>query len=358
MKLKTYFFCSLFFVPMLLLAQFRNYSNEFLNIGIDAQALGMGKSVVATTNDVNSVYWNPAGLVSVNDYQGSLMHTSYFAGIASYNFIGFAMPVDNKSALGVSIIRFGIDDILNTTELIDGQGNIDYNRIKLFSATDYAFNFAYARKIAVKGLQLGGNAKVIRRIIGDFASSWGFGLDIGVQYNKNKWKIGLMARDISATYNVWSINKKEFEKIKNAIPSKNQELPNNSEITKPKIQLGIARKFELGKHFNLQTEIDLNTRFAETNDLISSKNISINPSIGFELDYNDIVYLRSGLDNFQRVTNFDGTKDLSVQPNFGIGFQYWGIQIDYALTNIGSVGNALYSNVFSIKFDYNFYRKH
>jgi hypothetical protein len=27
------------------------------------------------------------------------------------------------------MIRFGVDDILNTTELIDSQGNIDYNRI-------------------------------------------------------------------------------------------------------------------------------------------------------------------------------------------------------------------------------------
>lgn len=50
---------------------FRNYSNEFLNIGVDARSLGMSKSVVATSNDVNSMYWNPAGLVNLEDYEAS-----------------------------------------------------------------------------------------------------------------------------------------------------------------------------------------------------------------------------------------------------------------------------------------------
>ena len=57
-------------------AQFRNFSNEFLNIGVDAAALGMSKAVVATTDNVNASYWNPAGLVNVEDYQGTLMNAS------------------------------------------------------------------------------------------------------------------------------------------------------------------------------------------------------------------------------------------------------------------------------------------
>ena len=127
-------------ISSLLNAQaFRNYSNEFLNIGVDAAALGMSKAVVATTNNVNASYWNPAGLVGIEDYQGSLMHSSYFAGIANYNHAAFAMPIDKESAIGISVIRFGVDDILNTTALIDNDGNIDFNRISLFSAADYIF---------------------------------------------------------------------------------------------------------------------------------------------------------------------------------------------------------------------------
>lgn len=337
-------------------AQFRNYSNEFLNIGVDAGALGMSKAVVATSNDVNAMYWNPAGLVHVKDNQGSLMHASYFAGIATYNFAAFAMPIDTTSAIGISLIRFGVDDILNTTELIDSNGNINYDNISLFSSADYAFNIAYGRKMLLDGFHIGVNAKIVRRIIGDFASSWGFGFDAGIQYEKNNWKFGLMARDITTTFNIWAIDEAEFDKIKNAIPDQNQELPETSEITKPKIQLGVARNFPIGRFFNLLSEFDLNMRFAQTNDIISTNFVSINPAIGFQLDYEKVAYLRLGLGNFQNVTEFNGNESLSVQPNFGVGFNYKGIQIDYALTNIGSVGNALYSNIFSIKFDYSFYR--
>lgn len=337
-------------------AQFRNYSNEFLNIGVDAGALGMSKSVVASTNDVNSIYWNPAGLVAIEDYQGSLMHASYFAGIANYNFAGFAMPLDQRSALGIAIIRFGVDDILNTTELIDSQGNIDYNRISLFSAADYAFNIGYARKMILDGFQLGINAKIVRRIIGGFATSWGFGFDAGIQFERNNWKFGLMVRDITTTFNTWAINKTEFDKIKNAIPGKNQELPETTEITKPKAQLGIAKSFSINRSFSLLAEIDLNMRFTKTNDIIASNFVSIDPSLGLRVDYEKMVFLRLGIGNIQNITEFDGSTSTSIQPNLGVGFNYKGVQIDYALTNIGSIGNALYSNIFSIKFDYSFFR--
>lgn len=344
--------------PYFLNAQaFRNYSNEFLNIGVDAAALGMSKAVVATTNNVNAIYWNPAGLVGIEDYQGSLMYASYFAGIANYNYAAFAMPIDKNSALGVSVIRFGVDDILNTTELIDSNGNIDFNRISLFSAADYAFNVAYARNLIFKDLKIGVNAKVVRRIIGDFATSWGFGFDAGLQFERNDWYFGLMIRDITTTYNTWAIDEDEFNKIQNAIPGQNQELPETTEITKPKIQLGVAKNWRIGRFFNLQSEVDLNIRFKQTNDIFSSSIASIDPAVGFQLDYDKLVYLRLGVGNFQYITEFDNSKTLFTQPNFGLGFNYKGIQIDYALTNIGSIGNAQYSNIFSVTVDYSFFRR-
>lgn len=334
----------------------RKYSNEFLNIGVDAAAFGMSKSVVATSRDVNSTYWNPAGLVAVNDYQGTLMHAEYFAGIGKYDYIAFAMPIDKQSSLGISLIRFGVDDILDTTELIDNEGNIDYNRIKLFSAADYALNFAYARNLLVQGLDIGFNVKIVRRIIGDFASSWGFGLDAAMQFERNHWKFGLMLRDITTTFNVWSFNDEKLQPILDAIPGENQELPQSSEITLPKIQFGIARKFELNRDFGLLTEFDLNFRFAQTNDIISSSVVSIDPSFGFQADYMNMVFLRAGIGNVQQELQFDNSQQVTLQPNFGVGFRIKGIQIDYALTNIASVGNALYSNVFSVKLDFDYFR--
>lgn len=356
MRVKSLLFFLIF--PILLNAQaFRNYSNEFLNIGVDAAALGMSKAVVATTDNVNAIYWNPAGLAGIEDYQGSLMYASYFAGIANYNYAAFAMPIDKNSAIGVSIIRFGVDDILNTTELIDNNGNIDFNRISLFSAADYAFNFAYARNLIFKDLKLGINAKVVRRIIGDFATSWGFGFDAGLQFERNNWRFGLMVRDITTTYNTWAIDEDEFNSIKNAIPGQNQELPETTEITKPKLQLGVAKSWRIGRFFNLQSEVDLNIRFEQTNGIFSSSLGSIDPAVGLQLDYDKLVFLRLGVGNFQYVTEFNNNKSLSTQPNFGLGFNYKGIQIDYALTNIGSIGNAQYSNIFSVTLDYSFFRR-
>jgi len=334
----------------------RKYSNEFLNIGVDAAAFGMSKSVVATSRDVNSSYWNPAGLVAVTDYQGSFMHASYFAGIANYDYVGFAMPIDGQSALGISLIRFGVDDILDTTDLIDNDGNIDYNRISLFSAADYALNFSYARNLLIQGLDIGFNVKMIRRIIGDFATSWGFGLDAALQFERNNWKFGIMLRDITTTFNTWSFNEDAFQDIADAIPGENQELPESTEITLPKAQFGVARKFALNRDFGLLTEVDLNLRFTKTNDIISSSFVSINPSLGFQADYMEMVFLRAGIGELQNELQFDESKSVTLQPNFGVGFRYKGIQIDYALTNIASVGNALYSNVFSIKLDFDYFR--
>lgn len=356
--LKTNLALAIFFVSAISIAQTaRKYSNEFMNIGVDAAALGMSNAVVSQTNDVTSGYWNPAGLVHLEDNQLALMHSSYFANIANYNYMAYAMPIDDRSAVGISLIRFGVDDILDTTQLIDNQGNINYDRISTFSAADYGVTFSYARKLPLDGLNYGVNAKVIRRIIGDFASAWGFGLDVGIQFeSKNNWKFGLMARDITTTYNTWSFNESKLETISGAIEGQNQELPETTEITIPKLQLGMSKEFIFDYDYSLLAAFDLNVRFAQTNDVISTKLASVNPAIGFQFGYTNLVFLRAGLGNFQNELQIDNSTDLSFQPNFGVGFKYKGISIDYAFTDIGDQSVALYSNVFSLKLDFSIFR--
>lgn len=334
----------------------RKYSNEFLNIGVDAASLAMGNAVVASSKDVNSGYWNPAGLVNLEDNQLSLMHASYFANIALYDYAAFAKKLDDRSALGISIIRFGVDDILNTTQLIDANGNIDYNRISLFSTADYALTASYARKLPVQGLNLGANAKVVRRIIGDFASSWGFGLDFGLQYASGDWDFGLMARDITTTVNTWAINEEEYATIRDAVEGQNQELPETLEVTIPKLQLGISRSWLIRYDYSIKAEVELLMRFTQTNDIISSPGLSASPAAGFEVGYTGIVFLRAGIGNFQEITQLDGSNRIGFQPNIGVGFQYKGIHIDYALTDIGDQSAAVYSNIFSLKLDWKLFR--
>ena len=329
----------------------RKYSNEFMNIGVDAAALGMSNAVTAFSDDVNSGYWNPAGLLKIEDSEVSLMHASYFANIAQYDYAAYAKKIDDQSAWGISLIRFGVDDILNTTQLIDNEGNIDYNRISLFSTADYGLTFSYARKMKFSGFQYGVNTKVIRRVIGEFANSWGFGFDMGFQYDKNNWHYGLMLRDITTTYNVWAIDEDKYQEISGAVVGQNQDLPESTEITLPKAQFGMARKFEIDYDYTLLTSFNINMQFARTNAILASEGLSIDPAFGFEFGYTDIVFLRAGVGNFQNVEQIDGSKKVNFQPNIGLGFKYKGIQIDYALTDLGDQSAALYSNIFSVKVD-------
>lgn len=357
LRLKPYItaFCFVFWATIFCQTVRKN-SNEFMNIGVDAAALGMSSAVTAHTANVNSGYWNPAGLLKIKDNQLALMHSSYFANIANYDYIAYAMPLDNTSAVGISLIRFAVDNIIDTRALIDSGGNITpYENLPRFSNADYGLTFSYARALPVKGFNYGINAKIIRRIIGDFASSWGFGFDVGIQFDtNNNWKFGIMARDITTTFNAWAIDDAIFDTVSDEIPE--QELPETTEITIPKLQVGISKLINFNVDYSLLTAVNLNVRFEENNDIISTSFASINPALGFEFSYIDMVYLRSGIGNFQNELQIDNSSQLSFQPSFGVGFKYNGIQIDYAFTDIGDQSIALYSNVFSVKLDFSIFR--
>lgn len=343
---------SLLFLSFHAYSQAPKYSNEFLNIGVGARSLGMGSAVTATTSDVTAGYWNPAGLTGISsNLQVGLMHSEYFAGIAKYDYAAVAHPLDSNSVMAITGIRFAVDNIPNTLQLVDANGNIDYDRITTFSAADYGFLFSYARKLKVKGLTAGANAKVIHRIVGEFANSWGFGLDAGIQYDHKGWKLGAMAKDVTSTFNAWSFNLSEdvkdvFEKTGNVIPE------NSVEITTPRLVLGAARKVNY-KKFSFQGEVDLDVTFdGMRNTLLKSEALSADPRLGLEVGFADAVFLRAGLVNFQQLTDDFGVKVTTVTPNMGVGIKIKGISLDYALTNINQVV-GLYSNVFSLRFDLN-----
>lgn len=330
------------------------YSNEFLSIGVGAEALGMSNSVVAGVDNVTAGYWNPAGLVYLdNKMEVSFMHSEYFAGIAKYDYLGWAMKIDSQSTLGVTAIRFGVDNIPNTTQLIDNAGNIDYDRITTFSAADYGFLFSYARKLSVKGLSTGGNFKIVYRQVGDFAKSWGFGIDAGMQYKmSDRWKFGAILRDASSTFNAWIFDlddatKEVFQTTGNEIPT------NGLELTLPKLIMGAQGTFNLGENFYTRSEIDFDFTFdGRRNVLVRTSPISIDPHLGVEFGFKTYVAIRAGIGNFQYIKNVDNTESISFQPNVGLGVSFKGVTLNYAFTDIGDQSVALYSHVFSIRLNF------
>jgi hypothetical protein len=352
MRMKKTIIILISVLPQFLFAQGNapKYSNEFLSIGLGARALGMSGAYVAAVSDATAGYWNPAGLQGITSkFQVSLMHSEYFAGIAKFDFGAIAARIDAKSVLGLTVIRFGVDDIPDTSELIDANGNVNYDRIKSFSAIDNAFLLSYAREIR-EDLRLGGTFKVIHRKVGDFAKAWGFGIDAGVRYSRGKWLMAAHLRDASSTFNAWSFNLSESQR--NAFNATGNQIPENSlERTTPSLMVGAARNFALGEKFELLAELDLQTTFdGMRNTLIRDQTFSISPVLGMEASYRKIIFLRAGVGNFTSQINDAGTNRITTfQPNIGLGLKIKNFMIDYALTNIGA--SVFYSNVFSLRFD-------
>lgn len=341
-------------------AQFRKYSNEFLNIGAGARGLGMGGAQVASVSDGNAGYWNPAGLVHIKDFPVvNFMHAEYFSGIGKYDYGSVAIPLsDHKRTIGLSLLRFGIDDIPNTLYLVEPDGSINYNNIRSFSSADYAFLFSYAQQlkpIGDKKWSFGVNAKVIHRNVGSFAKAWGFGLDAGLQMQTKKWRLGVSARDITTTFNAWSFSFTEEEKevlylTGNEIPVK------STELTAPRLVLGGAYNFTLGKNFSLLAEANADLTFdGKRNVVISANPMSIDPRVGVELGYKDLVFVRGGIYNFQQALKDGDTlnqkKVWIYQPSVGAGFKLKHVGIDYAFTNLANQSNPLYTHIFSIRLD-------
>jgi hypothetical protein len=327
------------------------YSNEFLAIGVGAKAFGMSNSVVASVDDVTAGYWNPAGLAMVkSDRQIALMHSEYFAGIAKYDYAALAARIDATSVIGLTFIRFGVDDIPDTSDLIDSEGNINYDRIKSFSAADYGFLFSYARKAKNENLRYGGNVKVVHRKVGEFGKAWGFGLDLGAQYDLKTWKFGAAFRDVTSTFNAWSFSLND--RTKQVFTQTGNEIPENSlEITRPRLILGSAKVFNISDKFKTMVEADFDiTTDGKRNTIISGDPFSIDPHVGLELSYGNFIFLRGGVNNFQKETDRAGKESTTFQPNIGVGLNIKDIvSIDYALTDVGDNSIALYSNVFSLK---------
>jgi hypothetical protein len=328
----------------------RLYSNEFMNIGVGANSFAMGNATVAHIDDITSGYWNPAGLAAQKTMlTASLMHMPGFLNVVNHDYFALAYQLEKGKTVGLSLIRTAVDDIPGTNDLYDINGNLDYDRIKKFSVADYGFLFSYAQQSKNENFRYGANVKVIRRTVGDYASAWGFGFDLGTQYQAGKWKLGAVARDVTSTFNAWSFNNEELS-ITIADSTFNTSEASAIELTLPQVILGIARNFDLGKDYELLCEVNANLTFAgQRHTIISSDFANIDPNVGVQLGYKNTLFARAGVNNIQEVTDF-GTEEISFIPNIGLGLHFKKLTIDYALTNAANQAIGDFSHVFSLQF--------
>ncbi|GAB3021678.1 PorV/PorQ family protein [Niabella terrae] len=325
----------------------------------------MGSAQAASVSDGTSGYWNPAGLSQMDRPQINLMHAEYFAGIGKYDFISGVLPTTNeKRVLGFTALRFAVDDIMNTLFLVEPDGSLNYNNIQPFSSADYAFLLSYSqqlKKTAKQQVHFGLNAKIIHRSVGKFAKAWGFGLDAGLQVLTEQWRFGVMARDITTTFNSWAFS--FTEKEKEVLYLTNNDIPvKSTELTSPRLTLGAARWFRIGERSSILAETDLDLTFdGRRNTVISGDPVSIDPKIGLEYGYRDIFFVRGGINNFQQgLADGDTLNQKKVwiyQPSVGVGFKIKSLTVDYAFANLANQSNPLFTHVFSLKIDIDRKRK-
>jgi hypothetical protein len=359
------FLLSIFFSCIVSNAQDKIYVNEYLNIGIGGRGLSMGAAQAATTSDVNSGYWNPAGLCKIeDDLQVGAMHAEYFAGNAKYDYAAIALPLKNKKrAVGISFIRFATDDIPYTIDYVQPDGSFDESKLKSISAGDYAFLISYAQQLKLFKnpeikTSLGANAKIIYRNIGSMANAWGAGVDAGFQASYRRWHFGLVAKDITTTYTTWNFNLTDHEK--EVFGQTGNEIPVKSyEIMKPRFNFGFAYSFlKNTRKLQLMMELDADiTSDGMRNTLIKSNTLSIDPHAGMELSYRKTIFLRAGICNIQKVLDDkDSTnkKHFTIfQPSIGIGIKLGPMMVDYAYTSLQTQSNPLFSHIVSVRIDIN-----
>jgi hypothetical protein len=113
---------------------------QFLKIGVGARAAGMGETFVAVANDVNALYWNPAGIANLKSISVGVSHSQWFAEIF-HNYAGMAIPLSESDVLGLSAISLSTNEQeVTTVEQPEGTG-------VFYDVSDIAIGLSYARAL-------------------------------------------------------------------------------------------------------------------------------------------------------------------------------------------------------------------
>jgi hypothetical protein len=329
------------------------YGADFLAAGVGARALGMGGAYVALANDVSAGYWNPAGLGRTMYPEVAYMHAERFAGIVSADYGSGSFPLTHNSTIGISFFRSAVDDIPVTLNAFNPETGLPYpdpeQYISRFSAADYAFFLTYARQL-LPNLYLGASGKVVRRGMGDFASAWGYSVDIGAQYRVGRVLLGVNLQDAFGMWQAWSVNPEKFNQIDRFEPDPNdprppfeqvfgQQLPTGgTELTLPVARLGAGYVLPITDAIGATLGFDVDVAFDNQRAFaINTGSLSYHPRIGTELTYRNVVALRAGISNVTTSERY-GTQ---FTPTVGAGLNIQQVSIDYTFGDFAGLQNDL-----------------
>jgi len=225
---------------------------QFLKIGVGARACGMGEAYTSLSDDASGIYWNPAGMGSIDHKEFLFMHNEWLLD-TRFEFLSIALPLAAKLSLGFAITYFSYGDI-------EGRDELGYH-LPDFSAYDFAFSLSLAATLW-KNLHGGLTQKLVQSKI---ESQQGRGVlyDVGILYQTpgNGLRIGLVGQNLG----------KDIKFIE--------------EGTKPPAALkcGISSIFQLSE-VNLTPAVDVSLEV----------NGNRRTNTGLELNLMDRIFLRGG----------------------------------------------------------------
>lgn len=157
-------------------------------LGVGARAMGLSGAFVAVADDASAVYWNPAGLVQLEQPQLEGMYGSYFNDTERNLFFSFHYPLPDDIHLAISANDLFYTDISGSSE-DQYTGSV---AIPLDFIPEKRFLFGANFRYLFSALGAGnGNAQ-------------GVGVDIGLLYRQpfkdaSEFKAGLVLTDVSTS---------------------------------------------------------------------------------------------------------------------------------------------------------------
>jgi hypothetical protein len=146
---------------------------QFLKMEVGARGNGMAGAFCSTTNDISSVFWNPAGLADVKKIGAEFDYTQWFAGF-SHNFAAAALPVGQSFTAAVSLFSFTSDRIpVTTIDKPEGTGS-------KYTISDVAIAATFSGYLTEQ-FSFGITGKYIQTAFSSVSSS-GMAFDIGTMY--------------------------------------------------------------------------------------------------------------------------------------------------------------------------------
>jgi len=172
----------LFFLPALAFGQAKvgTAGAQFLEIGVSARAVGMGEAFLAVSDDASAIYYNPAGIVQMDNLGLMASHIDYPAGI-TYDFLGVVYPAARLGGVwGAGFYMLNTGDMPLTT-YFHPLDEDPFGSGQTFSAKEYALALSYAASLTDR-FSIGLTFKFIDESYEEERAT-GWAADVGTLYN-------------------------------------------------------------------------------------------------------------------------------------------------------------------------------